>query len=217
MPALILVVSLSVGVATGPTDDREPPPSDEWAEAHVQDSVKAQVEFATQTFPTLKVDLRSLPRTSFNASYVTESPTFQDAAKAAGVVARIAVKDVTFLASGRARVTANVTETWKGESPATIEFEQIATVEKLEDGSIYIVEADVAPLLVPGDEAVVFLSPPSKDWDDLPSMILFTGWYRVDSNGRIEVPEFAPESSVALAGGTLLDLRRAFNMAIAGQ
>lgn len=213
--AIGLLLVVGQGIATGPVDYTDPPPSDEYADQHVQESAAAQEKFATETFPTLGIDPGKLPRTEISALYAIEQPTLGDAARAARTIALIDVTSVTFRRNLVAEITARPVSVWKGSAEGELRFQQVGSVDRSDGGAVYILETMVSPLLLPGDRAVVFLSPPSDDWGGLPHMFMFTGWYRVDADGRVVPAEAAPRSVAALAGKTVDDLKAAVDLALA--
>lgn len=215
VPLTILVLSIAQGIATGPADPADPPPSDEYAEQHLKESIAAQVEFNTKTFPTLGIDLSTLPRLHFNASYVPEFETVDATVKAVQTIARVKVTGVTFDGTGIATVTARVAETWKGEVTDDVVFTQMGRVDLADDGTVSIVEPELAPLLVPGDDAIVFLMPATPDWSGLPHLVMYTGWYRVRPDGTLDVPEYAAPGVDAFAAKVPSVLRSAVDRALA--
>ncbi len=208
--ALIALSRADLGRANPPTDAT--PLSDEDADQHVADSIERLKEFAIKEWPTLGLQLRDLPRTVWLASYFAEYETLEDAARAARLVVHINVQDVTFNGSG-AVTTATVLDSWKGDVSGQLMFAQNGSVFRSPDGVVYIIEAEVAPLLIPGDEAVVFLRDPKKGDVDLPQVIIVTGWYKV-ANGRVSEVAEGLSSVRELVGVSLEDLRSRVDLAL---
>jgi hypothetical protein len=213
---LVPAAVLAFAVVARSDDDDAPPASSEEAHQRVRDSIALQVDFATRKFPSLGLDLADLPRTTFMSSYVPPFETLEDTVEGASTIAYVRVSDVAFTDHFTARITADVLARWKGTGGSVISFEQIGSVYLIDDEPT-LVEAEVSPLLLPGDRAVVFLHDGEDSEAGVEEVIISTGWYRVDATGLVVLPEQPADDVKRFAGVTVDELRAAVVVAAEGE
>lgn len=192
------------------------------ADAAVERSQAAAIKFAEETFPTLGLNVASLPRTNFTGTLPVIADDLEAAAKAADQILLIEVGSVRFEGVYSAVTEAKVEETWKGSKVGAVTFEQIGSVVNRKpginfEGGVALVEDPSAPLLLLGERAVVFLVDDRVAVEGASGRVLpYTGLYRV-VDGQIVPTEYANEQLERWIGGNDLDaLRRAVGGILGG-
>lgn len=180
--------------------------TDEEANAYTDAALEASkaraIDFAEREFPLMGVPVASLERAEFTGDYVPAFESIEDSARGADIIVRVKVRQIRFEGLFSAVTTADVVEVLKGENQSSIIFEQTGSVANI-DGEPVLLESSSAPLLVPGDEAFVFLVSDHVLAKGVPTRVLpFTGWFKVDTGG-VRAPAYAQPllESFAMGGG----------------
>jgi hypothetical protein len=160
------------------------------------------------------IDTHSLQRLSMMATYTPpESQTFGDAVTHASSVVAGTVTDLrTIPGSGgtppQSFVTVRVDTRVKGVNSTTIIVHQLGgIVPSLDWKTIQIEDADPAPILLPGDQAMLLLLPDALVPGDF-VVENYSGEYLVDTGGHISTVAGNPFSS-QVDGMTLRGLTQA--------
>ncbi|MEO8207581.1 MAG: hypothetical protein ABI598_01005 [Chloroflexota bacterium] len=123
-------------------------------------------------------DPRKLQRVEMLATPVDPQPDLATAVATASTVVAARVDSIEFRPSATSIVTMSVTQAAKGDPAKTIRILQVggpAPDPSSGEGTLSFAESD--PLLLPGDEAVLFLEGP--DSDGIYSVQSFTGSYAI--------------------------------------
>lgn len=183
------------------------------ADAAVERSKAALIKFAEETFPTLGLDIASLPRTEYAATMPITAVDLQAAVKAADQILLIEVGSVRFEGIYSTVTEAKVEESWMGPKAGAVTFEQLGSVVNRKpginfEGGVALVEDASTPLLIPGDRAVVFLVNDRVAVKGASGRVLpYTGLYRV-VDGQIIPTEYASGKLERWIGGDDLDALR---------
>jgi hypothetical protein len=143
-----------------------------------------------------KLDLELLPRGGATVGYLPGEPTLAAAVDRADAIVLANVAACTITPSGGVEITLDVQETLKGDPASTLVLTQ-GTIQPTEDWSgAVLVEYENAPMLFPGDRAVLFLQKDETGY----YVQSISGWYQV-VDGKSEASPLNPWGSEA-AGGT---------------
>ena len=226
IPAALYMANRQVG-STDPVPPKNPPvasPVEELTDPRAIAERDAAVEaenrrrqeaFLSEVLPGLQLDLSTVTRSPTTALFARPYPTVEAAARAADLIVRVRITEVTFRTDYDAATTAaEVVEYWKGSGAGTVMFVQYGTVVQMPPdyaakyGVPYmLLETEAKPFLIPGDEAVLFLSRPQPPEFPLAGIIPYTGWFKL-TEGRLEAAPSAPASARLYDGGAEADLRR---------
>ena len=198
-------------------------------------------------FDSLGIDPRTLRRDEVMANFRVRTGSL-DAVRHAVLIVGVRATGVKFTDEhrGTARITADVLDVIKGEVGPTLEFAQFARLDyaDIESDEIVLLETHLAPLVLPGQRAVLLMTWRDASKRDLTPFMAY-GWFGVDgieaihsrtkairerppSSSRTEwrprrgwiagciIPTIAPGSGGALAAGGRGDAHEATDEGLHG-